>query len=46
MNEKNNNSTINLVDLFFYLLSHWYLFVICVAVCVGFAYYRYSKIQE
>ena len=46
MNEKNNNSTVNLVDLFFYLLSYWYLFVICVALCVGFAYYRYSKTQH
>jgi uncharacterized protein involved in exopolysaccharide biosynthesis len=46
MNEKRNNGSVNLVDLFFYLLSHWYLFVICVAVCVGFAYYRYSKMQH
>ena len=46
MNEKNNNSTVNLVDLFFYLLSHWYLFVVCVAISVGFAYYRYSKMQH
>ena len=46
MNEKKNNNSVNLVDLFFYLLSNWYWFVICVAICVGFAYYRYSKIQH
>lgn len=41
--QENNNNQINLVDLFFYLLRHWYWFFACVAVCVGFAYYRYSK---
>ena len=46
MNEKKTNASVNLVDLFFYLLSHWYLFVICVVLCVGYAYYRYSKMQH
>ena len=42
--QKNNTSTqVNLIDLFFYLLAHWYWFAVCAAVCVGFAYYRYAK---
>ena len=44
MNEKNNNQ-VNLVDIFFYLLAHWYWFVACVLICVGYAYYRYAKTQ-
>ncbi len=45
MQEKNNNSAsqINLADLFFFLLSKWYWFVLCVALCMGYAYYRYAK---
>ncbi|MCR5518880.1 MAG: polysaccharide biosynthesis tyrosine autokinase [Bacteroidales bacterium] len=42
MTEK-NNSQINLVDLFFYLLGKWYWFVLCIIVFVGLAYYRYAK---
>ena len=38
-----NNNQVNLVDLFFYLLRNWYWFAICVAICVGIAYYRYAK---
>ena len=34
---------VNILDLFFYLLSYWYVFVICVAVCVGYQMYKYSK---
>ena len=37
------NEQVNLVDLFFYLLSHWYWFVICIGLAVGFAWYRYAK---
>ena len=33
---------INLVDLFFYLLSYWYWFVLGVLICGGFAAYRYA----
>ena len=33
---------INLVDLFFYLLSYWYWFVLGVIVCGGFAAYKYA----
>ena len=45
MQNKNNKNKdqINLVDLFFYLLSHWYWFVLCVAIAVGYAYYKYAK---
>ena len=34
---------INLVDLFFFLLNHWYWFLLCAALAVGYAWYRYSK---
>ena len=46
MQTKNSNNSINLVDLFFYLLAHWYWFLLCILLCVGFAYYRYSKMQH
>lgn len=42
MQEKNDNQ-INVVDLFFYLLGKWYWFVLCCAIFVGLAYYRYAK---
>ena len=34
---------VNLVDLFFYLLRYWYIFLICIVLAVGYAYYRYEK---
>lgn len=34
---------VNVVDLFFYILSHWYWFLICAGLAVGFAWYKYSK---
>ena len=45
MQNKNNKNKdqINLVDLFFYLLSHWYWFAICVALALGYTYYKYAK---
>jgi hypothetical protein len=42
-NDSYNKNQVNLVDLFFYLLGNWFWFALCVIVCVGFAYYRYSK---
>ena len=39
---KDDNS-INLVDLFFYLLNHWYWFALCILLACGYAYYKYSK---
>lgn len=49
--EKNHNNTsslknkddgsVNLLDLFFYLLSYWYWFVLSLLVCVGIASYKY-----
>ena len=44
-NTKKNSrgEQINLVDLFFFLLSHWYWFLICVAIALGYAWYKYSK---
>ena len=41
MQEKRNQ--VNILDLFFYFLSNWYWFVLCIAICVGIAYYRYAK---
>lgn len=43
MPSSNNKTQVNLLDLFFYLFSHWYWFILCVAVCGGYSYYRYSK---
>ena len=34
---------VNLVDLFFYLLRYWYIFLICIVLAVAYAYYRYEK---
>ena len=38
-----NSNRVNLVDLFLYLLSHWYWFVLCAALCGGYAYYKYAQ---
>ena len=32
-NRRKQENSVNLVDLFFYLLSYWYWFVLCVLVC-------------
>ena len=42
MQEKNNNR-VNLIDLFLYLLNHWYWFLLCAAICGGYAYYKYAQ---
>ena len=34
---------VNIVDLFFFLLSHWYWFLLCAGLALGFAWYRYAK---
>ena len=41
--QANNTNRVNLVDLFLYLLSHWYWFVLCAALCGGYAYYKYAQ---
>ena len=41
--QNNNTNRVNLVDLFLYLLSHWYWFVLCMALCGSYAYYQYAK---
>ena len=38
-----NNAQVNLVDIFLFLLSRWWVFLLCALLCMGFAYYRYSK---
>lgn len=42
----NNKNSVNIVDLFFYLLSNWYWFAISLVICVGVAYYNYSCKQH
>ncbi len=37
------NEQVNLVDIFYYLLSNWYWFVLCVMIALGVAYYRYAR---
>lgn len=41
--QERNNSQVNVVDLFMYLLHHWYWFVLCVLICAGWAYYQYAR---
>ena len=38
----NSDGSVNLLDLFFYLLSYWYWFVLGVLVCAGYAGYKYA----
>ena len=42
MQEK-NNSQVNLVDIVLFLLSRWWVFALSVLLCMGYAYYRYSR---
>ena len=39
-NNQKNSGQINLVDIFFYLLNHWYWFVLCIGLAVAFTSYR------
>ncbi len=34
---------INLVDIFFYLLRFWYIYVLCVGLVLAFALYRMAR---
>ena len=38
-----NESGLNVLDLFFYLLSKWPWFLLSILVCGGFAWYQYAK---
>ena len=42
-NKGSNESSVNLLDLFMYLLGHWPWFLLSVAVCVALAGYKYAK---
>ena len=42
-NKKNDNSSVNLLDLFWYLLGYWYWFVLSVLLVAGYQYYKYQK---
>ena len=44
MNSNKQDNGINLLELFFYLLSKWYWFVLSVSVFLSIAWYNYSKI--
>ncbi len=37
-----NEQGVNILDLFFYLLSYWYWFLLSIIVCVGFVAYKYA----
>ncbi|MCI6644326.1 MAG: hypothetical protein MSH18_09065, partial [Bacteroidales bacterium] len=39
--EKKKVLEINVVDLFYYLLRNWLWFLISIALCLGYAYYKY-----
>ena len=41
--QENNKNTVNLLDLFRYLFSNWYWFILCIALCLGIGYYRFAK---
>ena len=41
--QENNNSQVNLVDILLFILNRWWIILISAAVCMGIAYYRYSK---
>jgi len=38
------NEQVNLVDLFYYLLSNWIWFVICVIIALGVGYFMYARV--
>lgn len=38
-----NEASINLLDLFFYLLSKWPWFVLSILICGGYAWYKYAS---
>ena len=40
---KTKDGSVNLLDLFFYLLSYWYWFLLALVICVGVALYKYEK---
>ena len=42
-NSNKNNQNINLVDLFFYLLSKWQWFILSILICGSIAWYIYAK---
>ena len=43
MSKQTQKNQINLVEIFFYLLRHWYWFVICAGIAVAYAYYKYTQ---
>lgn len=42
-NTNKNNQGLNLIDIFFYLLSKWKWFLLSVLICGGVAWYIYAK---
>ena len=43
MNANAKSNQVNLIDILLYLLRHWYLFVLCAGIAVGYAYYKYTQ---
>ena len=38
------NEQVNLIDIIYYLIGNWYWFIFCILICLGIAYFRYSRI--
>ena len=41
--KKTDNASVNLLDLFWYLLGYWYWFVLAMLLVAGYQYYKYQK---
>ena len=37
------NEQVNLIDIIYYLIGNWYWFILCILVCLGVTYFRYSR---
>ena len=38
------NEQVNLIDIIYYLIGNWYWFILCILICLGVTYFRYSRI--
>ena len=43
LNKEKDNGSVNLIELFKYLFSHWPLFILSAGICLGIAAYKYAK---
>lgn len=37
------NEQVNLIDIIYYLIGNWYWFILCILICLGVTYFRYSR---